>query len=83
MALSDIFPVLILIAAVAIGVTYMTTALGAIDENTNLTGTEYEDVYNLTIDTGQETINLFAFMPWILILVGIVIALASIYKYIS
>lgn len=62
----------ILLSAVAImfiaifGIMYFTGSMAALDQGVNVTGTEYEEVYDSTRTTVQTSISFFSWVPILL-----------------
>ena len=58
------------------GVMYVTSSMVSLDRSVNVTGTEYEETYDSVTDTSIATLSLLNMLPWLVGIVGVLIALA-------
>jgi len=60
---------------VVLGVMYVTASMVSLDNSVNVTGTEYEDIYDTTTDTSIASLSLLTVVPWLVAIAAIIIAL--------
>ncbi len=72
----------VLIFALAIGMTYGISALGAVDGTQNMTGSPYEGQYNSTVDASITSFSMVQYMPLVLAVFAIVAAMVMMRKII-
>jgi len=65
---------------VTFGIMYMTASFAVLDQGVNVTGTDYEDVYDSTKETAKVGVSFMAMMPYFIGVSGVLLALAFLRK---
>jgi small-conductance mechanosensitive channel len=73
--IKKIVPVIILTVIFVIGLPFVAVIMGSVDSGVDLTGTDYEEQYNATIDTSTTSISVMKVIP---ILFGVLVLILSI-----
>jgi hypothetical protein len=72
---------LILGAFITIGVSFVVMTMGAVDDGVDMSGSDYEDEYNSVTDISIISIILMKFLPIIIGVCALLIAVAGLKKY--
>jgi hypothetical protein len=72
---------LILGAVITIGVSFLVMTMGAVDDGVDMSGSDYEDEYDSVTDISIISIILMKFLPIIIGVCALLIAVAGLKKY--
>jgi hypothetical protein len=73
--IKKMMPVILLACIFVIGMPFVAVIMGSVDSGVDLTGTDYEEQYNATIDTSTTSISVMKVVP---ILFGVLVLILSI-----
>lgn len=73
--------VLFLGAVIAIGTMFFVTTMGAIDDGVDMSGSDYEEQYDTVTDISIISISMMEFLPIIIGVIALLIAVAGLKKY--
>lgn len=73
--------VLFLGAVIAIGTMFFVTTMGAIDDGVDMSGSDYEEQYDTVTDISIISISMMEFLPIIIGVVALLIAVVGLKKY--
>jgi len=76
-----ILGLVMVVFAVMLGVSYATTSFGALDLSTNISGSEFEEQYNGTVESIGGTLNILQVLPMVAAVIAILAALIGMKTY--
>jgi len=68
-------------AVITIGISFFVMTMGAVDDGVNMSGSDYEDEYNSVTDISIISIILMKFLPIIIGVCALILAVAGLKKY--
>lgn len=82
-SMGGLISIVILLSIFIIGGVFAVQILGSTDQGVNLTDTQYGDQYNSTTDMTIVSLKIMSFIPWILVVLGLFVAVFMLKVFVS
>jgi hypothetical protein len=73
--MKNIIGLAVVAAIFVIGLPFAAMIMGAVDAGTDMTDSEYEEMYDLATDTSTDTLGILAILPIIIGMVALIVAI--------